>query len=137
MENFYLDKKVLVTGGASFIGSHLVDSLLALGAKVKVIDDLSSGNLNASGQDISIGTSSISTININSLSTNINGFIYPVKKLLVNLAIATLTFGLGHLVLSIANNNFTLFNPKTKSQEKLDKLKSVLIEMDLGEPRSN
>ena len=45
MENFYQDKKVLVTGGASFIGSHLVDSLLALGAKVKVIDDLSSGNL--------------------------------------------------------------------------------------------
>ena len=45
MENFYQDKNVLVTGGASFIGSHLVDSLLALGAKVKVIDDLSSGNL--------------------------------------------------------------------------------------------
>ena len=38
-------KKVLVTGGASFIGSHLVDSLLERGAEVKVADDLSSGRL--------------------------------------------------------------------------------------------
>jgi UDP-glucose 4-epimerase len=39
------DTKVLVTGGASFIGSHLVDRLVALGAKVRVADDLSSGRL--------------------------------------------------------------------------------------------
>lgn len=42
----FKDKKVLVTGGASFIGSHLVDSLLAKGAEVSVADDLSSGNMN-------------------------------------------------------------------------------------------
>jgi nucleoside-diphosphate-sugar epimerase len=36
-------KKVLVTGGCSFIGSHLVDSLVARGANVRVVDDLSSG----------------------------------------------------------------------------------------------
>jgi nucleoside-diphosphate-sugar epimerase len=39
------DKNVLVTGGASFIGSHLVDMLVSLGANVTVVDDLSSGNL--------------------------------------------------------------------------------------------
>lgn len=39
------DVRVLVTGGASFIGSHLVDKLVALGAKVTVVDNLSSGKL--------------------------------------------------------------------------------------------
>ena len=34
---------VLVTGGASFIGSHLVDALVARGATVRVVDNLSSG----------------------------------------------------------------------------------------------
>jgi UDP-glucose 4-epimerase len=37
--------KTLVTGGAGFIGSHLVDALLAHDHEVYVVDDLSSGRL--------------------------------------------------------------------------------------------
>ena len=37
----------LVTGGASFIGSHLVDALVGRNARVRVVDDLSSGCLDA------------------------------------------------------------------------------------------
>ncbi|MEX1139606.1 MAG: NAD-dependent epimerase/dehydratase family protein [Bacteroidota bacterium] len=35
--------KILVTGGAGFIGSHLVDAYIAAGHDVTVVDDLSSG----------------------------------------------------------------------------------------------
>lgn len=38
-------ENVLVTGGASFIGSHLVEDLVDAGASVRVADDLSSGEL--------------------------------------------------------------------------------------------
>ena len=37
--------KILVTGGAGFIGSHLVDRLAAEGHQIRVIDNLSSGRL--------------------------------------------------------------------------------------------
>lgn len=48
----YARRSVCVTGGAGFIGSHLVDALLRTGARVTVIDDLSGGrrgNLPATG----------------------------------------------------------------------------------------
>lgn len=36
-------KKIIVTGGAGFIGSHIVDALVKRGANVKVYDNFSSG----------------------------------------------------------------------------------------------
>ena len=46
IEAFYKGKNVLVSGGAGFIGSHLVEKLIDLGAKVTILDNFSSGNLN-------------------------------------------------------------------------------------------
>ncbi len=38
-------RTVLVTGGAGFIGSHIADALVARGDRVRVLDNLSAGNL--------------------------------------------------------------------------------------------
>lgn len=51
------DERVLVTGGASFIGSHLVEDLVERGADVRVADDFSSGtreNLSAVAEEIEV-----------------------------------------------------------------------------------
>lgn len=41
----YRKRRVLITGGASFIGSHVAEIVVELGADVTVIDDFSSGTL--------------------------------------------------------------------------------------------
>ena len=45
LESTYSGKRILVTGGASFIGSHVAELLVASGAVVIVADDLSSGKI--------------------------------------------------------------------------------------------
>jgi len=45
----------MVTGGAGFIGSHIASGLLAAGARVRILDDLSTGhreNVDEIGGDV-------------------------------------------------------------------------------------
>jgi len=50
---------VLVTGGAGFIGSHMVAALRAAGRRVVVLDDLSSGHRDAVPRDVSLIVASV------------------------------------------------------------------------------
>jgi len=52
---YFRSKSILVTGGAGFIGSHLVETLVAAGARVAVIDNLQAGlwsNLDAVASEV-------------------------------------------------------------------------------------
>ncbi len=55
VESFWAGKLVLVRGGASFIGSTLTDQLLARGAKIRIVDDLTSGHLGNIRQHLGSG----------------------------------------------------------------------------------
>ena len=43
--SYWNGRRTLVTGGAGFIGSHLVEMLVADGARVRVVDNLERGRL--------------------------------------------------------------------------------------------
>lgn len=43
LKNFYAGKKALVSGGCGFIGSHVAQSLVELGAQVTILDNLITG----------------------------------------------------------------------------------------------
>ena len=109
LRSLYQGKKIVVTGGASFIGSHLVDALLKLESQVLVIDDFSSGkreNLQIEHKNLEI--IELDIFNSTDLSSCFNkvdlvfhlaavhggrGFIekYP-EKMMMNLGIDTKVF---------------------------------------------
>lgn len=59
--------RALVTGGAGFIGSHLVDRLVARGNKVLVVDNLSSGVLDFISEHIENGKVEFSNTDLKDL----------------------------------------------------------------------
>ena len=60
-------KKAIVTGGAGFIGSYLVDQLINIGVEVTILDNLSTGkkeNINPKAKCIDCDISTTSYIEL-------------------------------------------------------------------------
>jgi UDP-glucose 4-epimerase len=76
-------KKVLVTGGAGFIGSHLVDQLINMGINVTIIDNLSTGkkeNINPKAKFIECDISITSYIDLTSYLNDIDIIFHLAAK---------------------------------------------------------
>ena len=96
-------KIAIVTGGAGFIGSHLVDLLLKKNYRVIVIDNLSGGRLDNLKQHKKNNKLTFKKININNISKN--------EKIFKNARYVFHFAGIGDIVPSIENpSNYMMTN---------------------------
>ena len=94
-----MHSKVLVTGGAGFIGSHTVDRLVKEGYEVRVLDDLTTGKLENIQGHLSSGKVELVKGDIRDLST--------VKESLENIDTVIHFAALVSIPLSLKNPNLT------------------------------
>lgn len=81
---FFKDLPILITGGAGFIGSHLAEELVKKGAKVTILDNLSTGkidNLNTIQNKIDFINGSITDFNICKKATENKKIIFHLAAL--------------------------------------------------------
>lgn len=83
----------VVTGGAGFIGSHLVDALVRRGHEVRVFDDLSGGHKSNIERQLAAGRATLTTGDIRNL--DINNVVFEGADYVFHLA------GIGDIVPSI------------------------------------
>jgi UDP-glucose 4-epimerase len=57
-------RRVLLTGGAGFIGSHVADALISDGALVSIVDDFSSGNLANVASEVDVVNADIASASV-------------------------------------------------------------------------
>ncbi len=66
-------QKVIVTGGAGFIGSHVVDKLIDMGIQVSIIDDFSTGKVENVNPAAYCWKQDLATVSITDLSEFMKG----------------------------------------------------------------
>ena len=89
------NKIAVVTGGAGFIGSHLVDLLLKKGFEVRVVDNFSGGHINNLKQHQNNKNLKIKKIDI--LKINFKDKVFSNSRYIFHFA------GIGDIVPSIEN----------------------------------
>ena len=88
-DQFVKKQKWLVTGGAGFIGSHLIETLVDKGDDVYCIDDLSTGKLDSlpKSKSVEIKTIKVQDLNFNSLKISISGIYHLAAQVSVPLSL--------------------------------------------------
>lgn len=72
--------RVLVTGGAGFIGSHIVDRLTARGHQVTVVDNLSTGRTSNLNPDLPVHPVSIADPGFAELCTGMDALVHAAAQ---------------------------------------------------------
>ena len=66
-------QRAIVTGGAGFIGSHIVDELVKMGVQVTIIDDFSTGKVENVNPAAYCWKQDLSTVNVEDLAEFMKG----------------------------------------------------------------
>ena len=129
------ETSVLVTGGAGFIGSHLVDQLVNSGYNVRVMDNLSTGKLTNIQEHIENGTVNFVEGDIKDLE-QVKNCVHGVDAVLHLAAVTSVSFSVKNPTLTYETNAAGTLNLLVSlAKEKVGKFVFISSCAVYGEPQ--